>query len=235
MPPTVVEAGRHLPPPETPAPWRPPPEPKRRIAPLLIGAWAIVMVAAVVAVGIALWPTGSGSPQGEVSPQTAATVATSAAASSSSQDTGATAQATEVNSVLDDMSGSRSELGAALADAEQCSALAGALPTIQKVVGERERQLAEAKALDVGALDSGDRLKDALTRSLQASLDADRAYLKWADNAQGCSGGTPTDSDYERGNSISENEATPAKEEFLSLWTPIAQQEHQPARDKDHI
>jgi hypothetical protein len=232
MPPTVVEAGRHLPPPEAPAPWRPPPEPKRRIGPLLIAAWAIVMIAAVVAVGIAFWPTGSGSPKGEVSQQT---VATSAAASSSSPDTGGTAQAAEVNSVLDDMSGSRSELGAALADAEQCSALAGALPTIQKVVGERERQLARAKALDAGALDSGDRLKDALTRSLQASLDADRAYLKWADNAQGCSGGTPTDSDYERGNTISEKEATPAKEEFLSLWTPIAEQEHLPARDKDHI
>jgi hypothetical protein len=192
------------------------------------------MLAAVVAAGIVFWPTGDSSPQGAVSPQTEVTVTTAA---TSPQGTGSdgTAQATEVNSVLDDMASSRSELGNAMTAAAQCSALSEALPTIQKVVGEREQQLAKAKSLQVDALGSGDRLKDALTRALQASLDADRAYLKWADNAQGCSGDTPSDSDFERGNSISENQATPAKAEFLSLWTPVAEAEHQPARDSDHI
>jgi hypothetical protein len=236
--PTVAEG--HLPPaPEAPVPWRPPPEPKRRTAPLLIGAWAIVMVAAVVAAGIAFWPTGDPSPQGTVSPQSVVSsqgsVSPETAVAAPLDGGGGTAQATEVNSVLDDMAGSRSELGAALQDAAQCATLAGALPTIQKVVGEREQQLAKAKDLQVDALDAGDQLKDALTRALQASLDADHAYQAWAEGAQGCTGDTPTDADYERGNNISENQATPAKEEFLGLWTPIAQQEHQPTRDKDHI
>ncbi|MDX6430949.1 MAG: hypothetical protein QOE54_3315 [Streptosporangiaceae bacterium] len=189
------------------------------------------MVAAAVAACIAFWPTAGSAPQGAVSPQTIATSADTPAPGASS----GIAQAIEVNSVLDDMASSRSELGNAMTAAATCSALADALPTIQKVVGERERQLAKAKSLEVSALDSGDRLKDALTRALQASLDADRAYLKWATNAQGCSGDTPSDSDLGRGNSISENQATPAKEEFLGLWTPIARQEGQPGRDRDHI
>jgi uncharacterized protein (DUF885 family) len=188
------------------------------------------MLAMAVAVGIVFWPTGGPSPQSAVSPQSGTTV-------TSPQDTGSdgTAQATEVNSLLDDMASSRSELGKAMTAAAQCSALSDAVPNIRKVVGERVQQLAKAKSMQVGGLDSGDQLKDALTRALQASLDADRAYLKWADNAQGCSGKTPSDSDLERGSSISEKRATPAKEEFLGLWTPIAKAEHQPARDEPHI
>ena len=219
---------------EPPAPWHPPPRPKRRFTPLLLVAAAIVLVAAVVAVGIAFWPTGGATPQGAVSPQTGVTSADAGTPTPQAAPDG-TAQATEVNSVLDDMAGSRSELGGAMSDAASCSALADALPTIQKVVGERERQLAKAKSLEVGALESGDQLKDALTRALQASLDADRAYLKWATNAQGCSGDTPVDSDLERGDSISADRASPAKREFLALWAPIARKEGQPARDRDHI
>jgi hypothetical protein len=220
-----------------PVPWRPQPEPKRRrITPLLIGAWVIVMVAAVVAVGIAFWPAGNHSPQSAVSPQTGGSVGGDDVAASP-QDTGSqgAVQATEVNTLLDDMASSRSDLGKALTSAATCSALGDALPTIEKVVGEREQQLAKAKTLQVSALDSGDQLKDSLTRALQASLDADRAYLKWADNAQGCSGDTPTDSNFDRGGSISDKEATPAKEEFLRLWAPVAEREQQPARDRDHI
>jgi hypothetical protein len=199
------------------------------------------MVAAVVAVGIAFWPTGDHSPQSAVSPQTGGSNRGGNVAASpqdtGSQSTGSqgTAQATEVNTLLDDMASSRSELGKAMTSAATCSGLGGALPTIQKVVGEREQQLAKAKTLQVSALDSGDQLKDSLTRALQASLDADRAYLNWANNAQGCSGATPTDSDFDRGNSISDNQATPAKEEFLRLWAPVAKLDQQPARDRDHI
>jgi uncharacterized protein (DUF885 family) len=193
------------------------------------------MVAAVVAVGIAFWPTGGHSPQSAVSPQTASSGGNGVAATPQDTGSGGAAQATEVNTLLDAMTSSRSELGKAMTDAAKCSALSDALPTIQKVVGEREQQLAKAKALNVSALDSGDQLKDALTRALQASLDADRAFLKWADKAQGCSGDTPTDSNFDRGSSISDNTATPAKEEFLRLWTPVAEKEQQPARDKDHI
>jgi hypothetical protein len=200
-----------------------------------------VLVAAAVALGIIFWPTGGRSPQGALSPQgvvsahPSATAAVTVAASPRDTGSGGRAQAAEVNSVLDDMASSRSELVSAMVAAAHCSELSDALPTITKVVGEREQQLAKAKSLEVSALASGEQLKSALTRALQASLDADRAYQKWADHARGCSGDTPPDSDLERGNSISENQASPAKNKFLSLWAVVAEAEEQPARDRDHI
>lgn len=231
----------YVPPPSDP--WHVPPghrAQRNRNNILLILAGVIVAVAALTALGIAFWPAkkvpahNTFAPQPGVSQPSSAGGSTATAGTSGSTGAAAT-QATAVNGVLDSMAGSRSEFAGAMTDAEQCANLDSAAPLIQKVVDERKSELSSAQALQVDALPSGAQLKDALTRSLQASLDADNAYLAWATSNQGCTGTTPETSDYDNGNQISTDRATPAKQEFLQLWNPIAQQNNQPSRDADHI
>lgn len=205
---------------------------------LLATAGVIVAIAALTALGIAFWPAKKAPAHNTFAPQTAASQPSGGgSAGNASATAGSTAatQATAVNGVLDAMSNSRSEFAGAMNDAQQCANLDGAATVIQKVVGERQSELSSAQGLQVDALPSGAQLKDALTRSLQASLDADNAYLAWANANKGCSGTTPETSDYDNGNQISTDRATPAKQEFLQLWDPIAQQNNQPSRDADHI
>jgi hypothetical protein len=203
----------------------------------------IVVIAALTAIGIVFWPSkktparNAFAPQPGVSePVTGSSGLGSTPSTSGSAPAGTAAtQATAVNSLLDAMANSRSEFAAAMTDAEQCASLDNAIPVIQKVVGERQSELSTAQSLQVDVLPSGAQLKDALTRALQASLDADNAYLSWATSSKGCTGTTPTGSDLDNGNQISTSRATPAKQEFLQLWAPIAQQNNQPTRDADHI
>ena len=227
--------------PQTAPAWLPPPGPRhrqRRTAPILFVAAAIVVAGAIATATILLWPgSGPKTRTGAISRQSG-TVVTPAATSTASATSAAADAATEaaaVGKVLDDMTASRSEVSTAIINAGQCSALDGAVTTMQTVVGERQSELTAAQALQVDALTSGAALKDALTKAVQASLDADQAYLSWAKAGQGCSGTTPPNSDLANGNTISDSRATPAKKDFLALWAPIAQQLQQPPRDVNHI
>lgn len=230
--------GAVVPPPE---PWQAPPAPKRRrnrTAQALIAAWIIVVAAAIAAVAIAFWPQGK--PKEKATPlagsatPAASSAATQATDTTSSADAAKT-QASAVDSVLSSMAASRSELGSAMSDAGQCADLDTAVPALRKVVSERSTELDSAKALQVDALTNGDKLKDALTRALQGSLDADNHFLTWAQDSQGCSGATPQNSDFTQGSDLSINTAQPAKIEFLGYWAPIAQQQGLDPRDRDHI
>jgi hypothetical protein len=226
--------GGVVPPPE-PEPWMPPPvRPRNRNGRFIVAAWLIVVVAAVAAVAIAFWPHGK-SDKATPASSTPSSAAPSTEATTSAPSGDAKTQATAVNTLLDGMASSRSELSGAVTDAQDCAGLDGAIPTMQKVVGERAAQVGTANSLQVSALDNGDKLKEALTTAVQASLNADNLYLKWANDNKGCSGTTPTDSDLSQAEDISQTQAGPAKVEFLTYWTPIAQQQGLPARDRDHI
>jgi hypothetical protein len=230
--------------------WRPPvaDQPKRsRSGFLLIGAWVIVVVAALTALGIVFWPSSKhGSPTAYSHTSHPAQPPDSAPAGTGpttgptptptpSAATGAQAEASAIDQLLDSMTSSRSEFGTAMDDAQQCANLSTDLTTLQKVVGERQTELSTAQNLNVDALPSGSALKTNLVNALQASLDADNAYVSWAQANQGCTGSTPDTSDFDNGNSISTTRATPAKQQFLTLWTPIAQQYSLNPRDAGKI
>ncbi|MGN6242538.1 MAG: hypothetical protein ACTHQ3_02565 [Motilibacteraceae bacterium] len=115
---------------------------------------------------------------------------------------------------------------------------AGAASTIQSVVDERRRILADLQALSaaqVAALPSGDQLVSALGSAMQASIAADQAYVQWADDAQGCTPGQqPPAQALRQGNELSRS-AQSAKSIFVTLWNPIAEKYGLPTRTANDV
>ncbi|MGN6330347.1 MAG: hypothetical protein ACTHOD_01690 [Motilibacteraceae bacterium] len=115
---------------------------------------------------------------------------------------------------------------------------AGAASTIQSVVDERQRILADLQALpgaQVAALPSGEQLVGALASAMQASIAADQAYVQWADDAQGCTPGqAPPAQALREGNQLSRS-AQSAKGIFVTLWNPIAEKYGLPTRTANDV
>jgi hypothetical protein len=140
-----------------------------------------------------------------------------------------------IDSLLESMAASRKELARAMTTAVECEGLDDAIPMLERVTKEREQQLVQARQLDETGLAEGAELKESLLSLLSASLEADRAYLEWAEEQRDCSGTTPPSDALETGNRISADEASPAKQSFLELWAPIATTAGWPARTEDEI
>ncbi|GAA0994512.1 hypothetical protein GCM10009555_087130 [Acrocarpospora macrocephala] len=68
------------------------------------------------------------------------------------------------------------------------------------------------------------------------SLNADEAFIEWARHrsTDGCSASLTEDSAYQSGLSFSEH-ATQAKQRFVDLWNPVAQQYGLSQRTADDI
>jgi hypothetical protein len=210
-----------------PAIWQPPAPAKRNHALYFLIAAGVVLLV-VVALGIVFWPSGSDKPAtsvaGPASSPAGQPVTTddqspgdSPTTADGSPSADMTAQARAVDGLIEDMAGTRSELGTVVADG---------CPTdgLQRIHDERQSQLDKANALDVSALDNGTAMKDALVRALRASVESNQRYL---DVSPGC----PSDDEVADVN----QEATDAKNEFIGYWTPIAEQAGLPARDGDNI
>ncbi|QFG22028.1 hypothetical protein [Actinomadura sp. WMMB 499] len=209
-----------------PAIWQPPAPPKPDRKPLvLVAAGAVAL--ALVAFGIVFWPSGSEPRSGNGLP----------AAGSSTTGDGSTApeaepadepepqsdaafreQAGAVDGILADMGATRSDLASVVID-EDCG-VAG----LERVLESRRSQLERARALDVGALDDGERLKGALVRALEASVESNERYLAVA---PGC----PSPSEVSDVN----GRASSAKNEFVGYWSAIAQEAGLPHRSSDDI
>lgn len=132
----------------------------------------------------------------------------------------ASGQANAVNQVLMSSATTRSELPG---DLQTCDGVSGSISTLEQIVSERENQLTQAQGLVVDALDGGDSLRASLVTALEDSLRADRAYLAWANNVQGCSGDAPGDSDHTEA-AKADVDAGHAKDDVVSAWQPIATQ-----------
>ncbi|MEV4392548.1 hypothetical protein [Nonomuraea sp. NPDC049607] len=134
----------------------------------------------------------------------------------------AAGQAGQVDELLSSSSSTRSSLSAAIADATGCRR--AAVTTIEEITASRRDQLAAARTLEVTALPEGAALKQALITALDASYDADTAFLSWARRhlAGGCTGPVSGDRNYRRGLSRSADAQT-AKERFVQAWRPIAE------------
>jgi hypothetical protein len=143
-------------------------------------------------------------------------------ATGSSSGRAARQQAEAVEELLAGSSDARSSLPDAIAGATRCDR--DAVEAIREITVSRRDQLATAQALSVGALKGGARLKDALVEALDASHDADVAFLAWAGRQveSGCAEPVEGDRDYRRGLDRSEA-AQKAKTRFAAAWRPIAE------------
>jgi hypothetical protein len=156
------------------------------------------------------------------SPQPSSPAPTSPAPSSP----GGAAEASSVNSVLQASAATRQQV--VNTDLTTCDGLTAAIPTLQKVVSERQGELQKAQSTDVGQLPSGSDLHTALVGAMQNSLKADQAYLAWATSVKGCSGTPPANANSQTAQTMN-GQAGQSKQQFLQLWAPIAQQDNLPA------
>ncbi|TMR08393.1 hypothetical protein ETD85_62300 [Nonomuraea zeae] len=127
-----------------------------------------------------------------------------------------------MSDLLSSSNSARSSLSDAIASASGCRA--EGVDSIRDITTSRRDQLASAKALTVTALPDGAALKDALVDALDASHDADAAFLSWARRyvGGGCTGPIADDRDYQRGLARSEAAQT-AKTRFAQAWRTVAE------------
>ncbi|MEV4564363.1 hypothetical protein AB0K12_11405 [Nonomuraea sp. NPDC049419] len=130
-------------------------------------------------------------------------------------------QARELDVLLSSSNSSRSDLTEAIDEAVLCER--AGLDTIRDITNARRRQLTAARRLTVSALPDGAQLRDALVTALDASYQADLAFLSWARKlaADGCPGVGRDHRDYRRGLDWSKA-AHEAKTRFVRTWRPVA-------------
>lgn len=131
-------------------------------------------------------------------------------------------QAATLDDLLTNSHSARSSLSEAIARASKCEP--EGRDTIQSITTNRRDQLTLARALDVTALPGGLALKEWLVEALDASHEADAAFLSWARRHlnKGCTGAITEDRDYQRGLDRSEA-AQAAKARFAEAWRPLAE------------
>jgi hypothetical protein len=195
-------------------------------------------VSGTVAAGVILWPHENRS--GAIVNSAASAVPSEDSSGVISPDESEPAggdahgQAVTIDGLLDEMTASRAELGSAVAAASRCDRTDEAIGPLGQVKTERQEQVDTAQGLQVDAISSGIEIREALTRAARYSLEADEAFLAWAEVNQGCGGTrTPADANFERGQDVSIGKASPAKREFVELWNPVAEQEGLPTRSVD--
>jgi hypothetical protein len=182
----------------------------------------ILIVAGVVllaAIAIPAAISSSGSP----------TVNSSSPAGSVSSGSGVEgSEAAAVHDVLAQSGTSRQNVISHTGEIENCSDVSDGTSGLQQDVSDRQNELSEAQNLSVDALPNGDALKSALVDALKNSLDADNDYLDWANDVGGCDGSAPKDSNFEAASDASTT-AVSYKNQFVTLWNQIAQDEGYPS------
>jgi hypothetical protein len=145
-------------------------------------------------------------------------------------------QAQAIDAVLDRSGASRDKLNSAIDRVGRCTGLSGAVDDLRGVGDERRTQLAEVRDADLSAVPDGESLRGKLITALQYSLDADAAYVQWAEPtlSGGCAGTAGRKAAYARGRSASDNAGT-AKQSFLAAWNPIATRLGLPVRSRQDI
>ena len=193
------------------APNRPKRASRHTAAKFLGTAAAAALIAIVTKVGLhATQPVGTPAPRGPTSPS---------------------GQAAQLNNLLDSSTASRKSLIAAVQNVDDCTNVAGAVSDISAVAGQRAGEYTKAAALSTGALRDGSALKSDLISALRYSVLADQDFLSWAreELAVNCGTSASATDSYNAGVSASAAAVT-AKNEFVSLWNPIASTQGYPAR-----
>jgi hypothetical protein len=132
-------------------------------------------------------------------------------------------QARGIDTLLDSSTVGRGYLLTALDDIVACdrTALTGStLSYIRAAEGARRSLLASAQQSVVSDLPDGSQIKTDLVAAVQASYDADKAYLAWVvASADHC----PTHADPAWAPVVAANaRADQAKQTFVDAWNPVA-------------
>ena len=181
---------------------------------ILIGA-GLCLVAAI-AIPVALSGVGAHTSAPGTGTSNSANSGTSGSNGSESD------QETAMNSLLQDSSNSRTSVESRVQEVQNCSDIADGTSGLQQVVSERSTELSEADNLSTGAMPNGAALKSNLIGAIKNSLDADNDFLSWAQGVGGCSGSAPEDANYQAAMKASST-AVSYKNDFVTLWNPIAQ------------
>ncbi|MEV0406793.1 serine/threonine-protein kinase [Actinoallomurus sp. NPDC050550] len=109
-----------------------------------------------------------------------------------------------------------------------CADVAATVPAFEQLVGDRGRELAQARTLRVDRLPQGAELRQAIVDAYQSSLDSDQAHLAYAQQVavRGCGTQNAPQTDDQRRAIVADNQAGPAKRRVVALWTPIAKKAH---------
>jgi len=138
----------------------------------------------------------------------------------------AESEATTVSNLLSSSAQSRLAWNSTLlvTDVGQCINIGNDIQQIQQIASQRMNEYDQARNLQTGAIQNGERLKSELTKALLASLNIDNEYLRWAQQQMnsGCTVGT--NSAYYSEANASDTTATSDKATFVNTWNPIAQQ-----------
>jgi hypothetical protein len=132
-------------------------------------------------------------------------------------------QATAMNTLLGQIQSTHSELPDSIGS---CDAVSSNVDALKQIVSERHDQADAASGLHTDQLTDGTELGSALVEMAQSNLDADQAYLDWAQNAQ--SSGACTGSEQNDTIRTANQRAANAKRDFANLWNGYAPQLGQP-------
>ena len=170
-------------------------------------------------------------PTGSTPSPTALPPAPTEASGGSAQD-----QAAALDGVLDASVLSRRKLNQSIDKVRRCTQLSLAVSDMRAAGDERRAQLSTVDSVAVDQLPNGERLRSTLHTALDNALQADGAYLDWAEAtpAKGCGDTAERRAAFGRGEAASAR-AGAAKTDFLRLWNPIATDLGLPTRSRQNI
>ncbi len=96
---------------------------------------------------------------------------------------------------------------------------------MQQTIALRQEVLNNLGEVQVGSLPNGSTMINDLTTALQNSSQADQDFIAWMNDVEGagCPVPTTSDSNYQAASNASST-ATTAKDAFVAMWNPIAQE-----------
>jgi DnaJ domain len=221
-PPTPPRSPR---PPRSPTPPGASRPPRRRWRPSKVfsAVAASVILAIIVVVSLLI-----------VSPETPASSAATPptfipAAPTSPAQASVTAQAAQINDLLNASAATTEPMVTALQDVSECHDISSAVRTIKAVAYRYRAEYSLAHRLNTGQLPNGAALKNDLINAFASSAWADLYFVEWAQQreAPGCAGlGAAA---YNKGAGYAAKENT-AKDAFVHLWNPVATSDGLPSR-----
>ena len=157
------------------------------------------------------------------SPSTSSTASlpstsTSANPATAAPDPAASAQASTVSTLLNSGSGSADALNNAVNDVSNCGDIASDISEIQSVENQRQDEYDQAQSTQMNDLPNGAQVKSDLIQALHYSLVADQDYLNYANQMESSS----CQSGSQAAAQAADGQAVTYKDDFLSLWNPIA-------------
>lgn len=107
---------------------------------------------------------------------------------------------------------------------------AAGITRLEQAITDRKDVLATMSGLPVSGIPAGQSMRADLESVLHLSISADRDFIGWMQDpqsTQNCPASTAQDASYSAGLAAS-SQAMQAKDQFLAVWNPLAEQFHLP-------